>query len=118
MYRIPSEFLKSKNTLFGPITMEVTIGAAIGFFVGQIPQALGLEHPAWAGVPTILGFILTFFKFKGLPLYKFAQLYSEFLLRYFSDNAITPPEMAEEIQTVDVAIYDEHGQAIIFAEVD
>lgn len=119
MYRMPSEFLRAKNTVIGPITADMMLGTIGGFVIGTILQEIGL--PGSNVLTAVLvgsGLAVTALKFKGLPLYKFGVLYIEYLTRYFGGRGITPPEIDDEIQTVDIAVYDEQGEAIIFAETD
>jgi hypothetical protein len=118
MYRFPSEFLRRTNIIFMGITMTQVMGIFAGYLVGQMVLAKVVHHWVMSAGPAVIGFILTSFKLKGLPLYKFGQLYAGYLARYFTDNTITPPEYEEAVTSTDVALYDEQGRAILFTEVE
>jgi hypothetical protein len=118
MYRFPSEFLRRTNTIFMGITMTQVMGIFGGYMIGQMILQKLVDHWLVTAVPAAIGFALTTFRVKGLPLYKFGQLYAGYLARYFTDNSIAPPEYEEEITSADVALYDEQGRAILFTEVE
>jgi hypothetical protein len=118
MYRIPSEFLRRTNTIFMGITMTQVMGIFGGYMIGHMILQKVVDHWIVTTVPALVGFALTTFKVKGLPLYKFGQLYVGYMARYFTSNAIAPSEYEEEITSTDVALYDEQGRAILFTEVE
>jgi hypothetical protein len=118
MYRIPSEFLRRTNTIFMGITVTQVMGIFGGYMIGDMILQKVVDHWIATAIPALIGFALTTFKVKGLPLYKFGQLYAGYMARYFTSNAIAPSEYEEEITSTDVALYDEQGRAILFTEVE
>jgi len=118
MYRFPSEFLRRTNVIFMGITMTQVMGIFAGYLIAQMVLAKVVNHWVMSAGPAVIGFVLTSFRLKGLPLYKFGQLYVGYMARYFTSNAIAPSEYEEEITSTDVALYDEQGRAILFTEVE
>ena len=110
MYRVPSEFIRQKNTLFGPVTVAHAIGAFGGFLLGQ---ALDNNWIAVAGV--VLGLVLTSVKVQGLVLYQFLPLVVAYLLRRLSGDVLEA-DSHESVPTPSTAlvIRDEEGQPIVF----
>ena len=110
MYRVPSEFIRQKNTLFGPVTVAHAIGAFGGFLLGQ---ALDNNWIAVAGV--VLGLVLTSVKVQGLVLYQFLPLVVAYLLRRLSGDVLEA-DAQKPVPTpgASLVIRDEEGQPIVF----
>ena len=112
MYRIPSEFIRQKNTLFGPITVARALGAFGGYLLGQ---AVGDSvWPSIAGV--ILGLAVTTVTVKGLVLYQFVPLAFAYLLRRLTGDILEPEEPPSVVPTTGFVVYDEEGRPLIFQE--
>ncbi|HFD39958.1 MAG TPA: hypothetical protein ENJ31_08980 [Anaerolineae bacterium] len=112
MYRVPSEFIRQKNTLIGPVTVAHAVGAFGGFLLGQ---ALDNAWVAAAGIA--LGLTLTAIEIRGLVLYRFIPLFIAYLVRRVGGEVLEPDEpQADTAPTVPIAIYDEEGRPIVWEE--
>lgn len=112
MYRVPSEFIRQKNTLVGPITVAHFAGGFGGFLLGQ---ALG--DRAWAtALCILLGLALTSLKVKGLVLYQFLPLAIGYLVRKVSNDRLEPEEMPAVAAPTGVMLLDENGVPILLQE--
>ena len=112
MYRIPSEFIRQKTTIVGPITMQHALGLLAGYLLGQ---ALG-----GSTLVTIVGLALclaaTTVRVQGLALYRFAPLAFSFLIRKLTDDTIDPEEAGIAPPTMTIGLFDADGTPIIFQE--
>ena len=110
MYRVPSEFIRQKNTLFGPVTAAHALGALGGFLLGQAADNNWL---ALAGV--VLGLVLTSVRVQGLVLYQFVPLYLAYLMRRLSGEVLEPDGQAPApAASASLVLRDEEGQPIVF----
>ena len=112
MYRVPSEFIRQKNTLFGPITVAHAVGGFGGYLLGQ---ALG-DKILTTLLCVALGLSLTLFKIKGLVLYQFAPLAIAYLLRKLSGDVLEPEEEPSFAPAATFVVRDEEGRPLIFQE--
>ena len=112
MYRVPSEFIRQKNTLFGPITVAHAAGAFGGYLLAQ---AVG--DNLWLSVAGIgLGLLLTTVKVQGLVLYQFVPLAVAYLVRRLTGDVLEPDEAPAVVPASTFVVYDEEGRPIIFQE--
>ncbi len=114
MYRVPSEFIKQKNIIFGPITVAHAIGAFGGFLLGQ---ALGDQ--TWLTIVcVVIGLALTTLKVRGLTLYLFVPLLAAYLVRKLTGDDLEPDDQAESVAapTATLIIRDEEGRPLVFQE--
>jgi hypothetical protein len=112
MYRVPSEFIRQKNTLFGPITVAHAAGAFAGYLLAQ---AAG--DSAWlALLGAGLGLAATTVKVQGLVLYQFVPLAAAFLLRKVTGDLLEAEEEAALTQTSGFIVRDEEGRPLVFGE--
>ena len=112
MYRVPSEFFRQKNTLFGSITVAHAIGAFGGYLLSQ---AVG--DNVWLSIAGVaLGLAVTTVRVQGLVLYQFAPLAIAYLLRRLTGDVLEPEEPPSVAPTTSFVVYDEEGRPIIFQE--
>ena len=112
MYRVPSEFIRQKNVLFGPITVAHAIGAFGGYLLGQ---AVG--DNIWLSIAGVaLGLAVTTVKVQGLVLYQFAPLAVAYLLRRLTGDVLEPDEPPSVVPTTSFVVYDEEGRPLLFQE--
>lgn len=111
MYRVPSEFIRQKNTLFGPITVAHAVGAFGGYLLAQAGDSVWLSI---AGV--VLGLAVTTVRVQGLVLYQFAPLAIAYLLRRLTGDVLEPEEVPTVAPATTFVVYDEEGRPIIFQE--
>jgi len=113
VYRVPSEFIKQKNILFGPITVAHAVGGFGGFLLGQ---ALG-NNVFVTLLCVVLGLALTSVKVQGLVLYQFLPLLITYLIRRLSGDVIEADIQAESVTVptgTSIVIRDEEGKPIVF----
>lgn len=110
MYRVPSEFIRQTNTLFGPVTVAHAVGAFGGFLLGQ-----ALDNTWVSALGVALGLALTAIKIQGLVLYQFIPLFFTYLVRKISGDVLEPDEQ-ESVPTpvASLVIRDEEGRPIVF----
>ena len=112
MYRVPSEFIRQKNTLFGPITVAHAVGAFGGYLLSQ---AVG--DSVWLSIAgVVLGLAVTTVRVQGLVLYQFAPLAIAYLLRRLTGDVLEPDETPSVAPAAAFVVYDEEGRPIIFQE--
>jgi hypothetical protein len=112
MYRVPSEFIHQKNTLFGPVTVAHAVGAFGGYLLSQ---AVG-DNP-WLSIAGVaLGLAVTTVKVQGLVLYQFVPLAVAYLLRRLTGDVMEPEEPPATAPTTGFLVYDEEGRPLIFQE--
>jgi hypothetical protein len=112
VYRVPSEFIRQKNTLFGPITVVHAVGAFGGYLLSQ---AVG--DSVWLSVAgVVLGLAVTTVKVQGLVLYQFVPLAITYLLRRLTGDVLEPEEPPSVVPTTSFVVYDEEGRPLIFQE--
>jgi hypothetical protein len=112
MYRVPSEFMKQKTTIVGPITIQHGIGLFTGYLLGQ---ALGGSTPV-AILCVALGLALTTVRVQGLTLYRFIPLAAGFLVRKLTDDVFEPEETRTVAPTGAYALFDSDGTPIVYQE--
>jgi len=112
MYRVPSEFIRQKNVLFGPITVAHAVGAFGGFLLGQ---GLG-DNVLVTLLCVILGLALTSVKVQGLVLYQFLPLLIAYLLRRLTGDILEADaqESVTAPTNTSIVIRDEEGRPIVF----
>ena len=112
MYRVPSEFIRQKNVLFGPITAAHAVGAFGGYLLAH---ALG--GSAWAIVVCVaLGLAVTTFHVQGLTLYLFVPLAVAYLVRRVKGDRIEPAEQPAAPSGMRLVLRDEDGKPLVFRE--
>ena len=112
MYRVPSEFIRQKNTLFGPITVAHAAGAFGGYLLAQ---ALG--DSAWLAILGVaLGLAATTLKVQGLVLYQFVPLAAAYLLRKLTGDLLEAEEEASAASPATFLVRDEEGRPLVFGE--
>jgi hypothetical protein len=112
MYQVPSEFMKQKNTIAGPITVAHGVGAFGGYFLAYL-----LGGSTWLTIAGVaLGLALTTVKVQGLALYRFAPIAAAFLLRKLTDDTIEPEEETDGGLQFTYALLDGEGKPILFQE--
>jgi len=112
MYRVPSEFIRQKNTVIGPITVAHFAGGFGGFTLGQ---ALG--DRAWlTALCVLVGLALTTLKVKGLVLYQFLPLAFGYLVRKISNDLLEPEEPPAVAAPTGMMLLDENGVPILLQE--
>ena len=115
MYRVPSEFIRQKTTIFGPITVAHAAGALGGYLLAQV-----VSDSAWVKLLcAALGLVLTTVTVKGLVLYQFLPLAAVYLYRRLVDDSFEPDAQADAVLTppaMALVIRDEEGRPIIFQE--
>lgn len=116
MYRVPSEFIKQKQTLFWFVTVEHVVGAFSGYLLAQL---LG-GGTVVIVVCTALGLALTTVKVQGLTLYRFIPLAVSFLVARVSNQDTVELDAEAEAEPATpagaVTILDEQGRPIFFQE--
>jgi len=114
MYRVPSEFIRQKTTIVGPVTVQHGLGLFAGYLLAQ---ALGGSTLATlAGVA--LGLAVTTVRVQGLTLYRFAPLAIAFLIRKLTDDTLEPEETGIAAPGIAFAMFDADGTPIIYQEED
>ncbi len=112
MYRVPSEFIRQKNVIFGPVTVAHAVGAFGGFLLGQ---ALG--DKAWLTVLCVAaGLTLTVVKVRGLTLYLFVPLLAAYVVRKLTGDVLEPEDEPVTAPTTTLIVRDEEGRPLIFQE--
>jgi hypothetical protein len=112
MYRVPSEFIRQKNTLFGPITVAHAAGAFGGYLLAQ---AVG--DSAWMAIlGVVLGLAATTLKVQGLVLYQFAPLAAAYLLRKLTGDLLEAEEEVSVASPATFLVRDEEGRPLVFGE--
>ncbi len=111
MYRVPSEFIRQKNTLFGPITVAHAVGAFGGYLLAQASDSVWLSI---AGV--VLGLAVTTVRVQGLVLYQFVPLAVAYLLRRLTGDVLEPEDAPSVVPTTGFVVYDEEGRPLILQE--
>jgi hypothetical protein len=113
MYRVPSEFIRQKNTIFGPITIAHVIGGFGGYLL-----SLGLGDDTWLTLACVAsGLALTTVKVQGLVLYQFLPLLALYAYRKLRGDSLEPEEEPAPLPTTAaLAIHDEDGRPIVFQE--
>ena len=110
MYRVPSEFIRQKNTLFGPVTVAHALGAFGGFLLGQ-----ALDNHWVTVIGVVLGLVLTTVKVQGLVLYQFVPLFLAYLVRKVGGEVLEPDEQEPApLPGASLVIRDEAGNPIVF----
>ena len=112
MYRVPSEFIRQKNTLFGPITVAHAAGAFGGYLLAQ---AVG--DSAWMAILGVaLGLAATTLKVQGLVLYQFVPLAAAYLLRKLTGDLLEAEEEVSVASPATFLVRDEEGRPLVFGE--
>jgi len=112
MYRVPSEFIRQKNTLFGPVTVAHATGAFGGYLLAQTAS-----DSLWLSVAGIaLGLVVTTVRVQGLVLYEFVPLAVAYLVRRLTGDVLEPDEAPSVVPASTFVVYDEEGRPIIFQE--
>jgi hypothetical protein len=112
MYRVPSEFIRQKNTLFGPITVAHAAGAFGGYLLAQ---AVG--DSAWLALLGVaLGLAATTVRVQGLVLYQFLPLAAAYLLRKLTGDLLEMEEEPAASTPVTFLLQDEEGRPLVFGE--
>lgn len=112
MYRVPSEFIRQKTTLFGPITVAHAAGAFGGYLLAQ---AAG--DAAWLSLLGVaLGLAATTLKVQGLVLYQFVPLAAAFLLRKVTGDLLEAEEEPAAAAPATFLVRDEEGRPLVFGE--
>ena len=115
MYRVPSEFIRQKTTIFGPITLAHAAGVFGGYLLAQlVSDSLGVKLLCAA-----LGLVLTTVTVKGLVLYQFIPLAAVYVYRRLVDDSLEPDAQAEAplaAPATALVIRDEEGRPILFQE--
>jgi hypothetical protein len=112
VYRVPSEFIRQKNTLFGPITVAHAVGAFGGFLLGQ---GLG-DNVLVTLLCVVLGLALTSIRVQGLVLYQFLPLVVAYLVRRLTGDVLEADaqESVAAPTGTTIVIRDEEGRPIVF----
>jgi hypothetical protein len=112
MYRMPSEFIRQKNTIVGPVTAAHGVGAFAGYLLAYLLGGSALLTVACVA----LGLVLTTVKVQGLVLYQFLPIAVAFLARKLTDDTLEPEEGPAEAPQLSFAMFDGEGRPIIFRE--
>jgi cation transporter-like permease len=111
MYRVPAEFIRQKNTVFGPVTVAHVVGGVGGYLVSQV-----LGGGPWLLLACVaIGVLATTLQVQGLVLYEFAPLAAAYLYRRLTGETVDPdeePGLAPATSTL--VIRDAEGNPIVF----
>jgi hypothetical protein len=110
MYRVPAEFIRQKNTLFGPITVAHLIGGMAGYLLSQI---LG-GSPWLALILVTAGLLATSLQVQGLVLYEFLPLAVAYLYRQLTAEIVEPDEEPNLAPTTSALVIRDTQGNIIF----
>jgi hypothetical protein len=102
MYRMPSEFIRQKNTIVGPVTAAHGVGAFAGYLLAYLLGGSALLTVACVAL--------------GLVLYQFLPIAVAFLARKLTDDTLEPEEGPAEAPQLSFAMFDGEGRPIIFRE--
>jgi len=112
VYRVPSEFIRQKNTVIGPVTVAHLAGGFGGYLLGQ---ALG--DRAWLTALCIAaGLALTTLRVQGLVLFEFLPLTLGYLARNVAGSELAPEEPPAVEMPTSLMVLDEHGVPLILQE--
>jgi hypothetical protein len=111
MYRVPAEFIRQKNTVFGPVTVAHVIGGVAGYLVSQV-----LGSSPWLLLACVAGGVLvTTIQVQGLVLYEFIPLAAAYLYRRLTAEIVEAEEEPTLTPTTSTLIIrDAEGQPIVF----
>jgi hypothetical protein len=113
MYRIPSEFIRQKNTVFGPITVAHVAGGVGGYLASQ---ALG-DSPWLLLACVAVGILATTIQVQGIVLYQFVPLAVAYVYRRLSGDVIEPEELPAAVPTSSpLVIRDADGTPLVFQQ--
>jgi 4-amino-4-deoxy-L-arabinose transferase-like glycosyltransferase len=112
MYRVPSEFIRQKTALFGPITVAHAAGAFGGYLLAQSAG----DSPWLSLLGVALGLATTTLKVQGLVLYQFVPLAAAFLLRKLTGDLLEAEEEQAATSPATFLVRDEEGRPLVFGE--